>query len=302
MNVCGVFAALVTTLLFSLSAVSASRTSRLLGGTEANFWRILLATLFLAVLANLFGKGLHGPALGVFLLSGVVGFGVGDLALYQTFPRLGSRLSIMLVHCLAAPFAAATEWLWLGTRVSVAEALSSFVILGGVSLALAPSEHLHIPRRTLWVGIAMGALAAAGQGLGAVLSRKAYAISAAANFEVDGITAGYQRIWGGLALAFISIIWVKARHADAPPKHNWPKIWPWLALNVVCGPGLGVAFYQWALATTPTAIVLPIVALTPLVIIPFSWKLEGERPTLRSIVGGAVAVAGVIGLTLAKTR
>ena len=301
-KVCAVFAALLTTLLFSLSAVSANRISRMLGGTEANFWRILLATLFLGILANVFGKGLEGPALWIFFVSGIVGFGIGDIALYQAFPRLGSRLSIMLVHCLAAPFAAAAEWLWLGTRVSVAEALSSFVILGGVSLALAPREHLHIPRRTLWIGIAMGALAAAGQGMGAVLSRKAYAIATAANFEMDGITAAYQRIWGGLALAIVSIIWIKARHADSPPKHDWPKIWPWLAVNVTCGPGLGVAVYQWALSTTPPAIVLPIVALTPLVIIPFSWKLEGERPSVRSILGGAVAVAGVIGLTLANTR
>ena len=40
------FAALLTTVLFSISGVAANRTSRILGGTEANFWRILLATLF----------------------------------------------------------------------------------------------------------------------------------------------------------------------------------------------------------------------------------------------------------------
>src|SRR3982750_2199664 len=108
------FAALLTTVLFSISGVAANRTSRTLGGTEANFWRILLAALFLAALANLppiapeitpkilaGGAGLNGPATKTFFISGVVGFGIGDLALYQAFPKLGSRLSIMLVHCLA---------------------------------------------------------------------------------------------------------------------------------------------------------------------------------------------------------
>ena len=39
---------------------------------------------------------------------------------------------------------------------------------------------------------------------------------------------------------------------------------------------------------------LPIVALTPLTIIPFSMWFEKERPTLRSLVGGAIAVAGAV--------
>jgi hypothetical protein len=33
-----------------------------MGGTEANFWRLSLATLFLAVLAHTFGAGLAGFA------------------------------------------------------------------------------------------------------------------------------------------------------------------------------------------------------------------------------------------------
>ena len=58
--------------------------------------------------------------------------------------------------------------------------------------------------------------------------------------------------------------------------------------------------YQWALATTPSGIVLPIVACTPLVIVPFSFWLEGERPTRRSLLGGALAVAGVIALAAVR--
>ena len=41
---------------------------------------------------------------------------------------------------------------------------------------------------------------------------------------------------------------------------------------------------------------LPILALAPVVIIPFSRHFENERPTLRSLLGGAIAVTGVIGL------
>lgn len=63
------------------------------------------------------------------------------------------------------------------------------------------------------------------------------------------------------------------------------------------GPTLGVACIQWALQSTESGIVLPIVALTPLVVVPFSTYMEGEKPPLRSLFGGLVAVAGVVLLT-----
>jgi drug/metabolite transporter (DMT)-like permease len=69
-------------------------------------------------------------------------------------------------------------------------------------------------------------------------------------------------------------------------------------VNAVCGPVIGVSCYQWALATTPSGLVLPIVATTPLVIVPFSYLIEGERPSRRSLVGGAIAVSGAVALTL----
>ncbi|MCL5096143.1 MAG: EamA family transporter [Candidatus Omnitrophica bacterium] len=54
--------------------------------------------------------------------------------------------------------------------------------------------------------------------------------------------------------------------------------------------------YQWALKTTPTGVVLPIVATTPLVVIPFARFLEGDLLTPRSIIGGIVAVVGAAAL------
>jgi drug/metabolite transporter (DMT)-like permease len=59
---------------------------------------------------------------------------------------------------------------------------------------------------------------------------------------------------------------------------------------------------QWALKTNPTGIVLPVIAITPIVIIPFAHYMEGERPTIRSLIGGVTAVAGVVGLTLVAPR
>ena len=293
-----------TTILFSLSGVCAQRSTLLLGGATANFCRIWLAALLLGLWAHLVGQGLSGASLPFFFVSGVIGFGIGDVALYQALPRIGSRLSILLVHCLAAPFAAVTEWLWLGTPLSLAEMLAALTILSGVALALAPGgKELKIRRGTLWVGVACGVVAALGQGMGAVLSRKAYAVAAAAGQPIDGMTAAYQRIIGGVIVATAFLALVKWRQSQSPEtapsfRAGLSRAWPWIVTNALTGPAVGVAMFQWALMLKGTGVVLPIVALTPLVIIPFSHAIEGERPTRRSLAGGLVAVAGVVMLTL----
>ncbi len=323
-------AAFLTTILFSVSAVSGNRTARLLGGTEANFWRLCLGAVLLAIYAHTAGGGIAGPAFPTFLLSGCIGFGIGDMALYQALPRIGSRLSVLLTLCLSSPLAALIEWAWLGTRLSTPEMICAGIILAGVALALAPGHVVPGRGPDLAVGLTFGSVASFCQGLGAVLSRKAFSVATAAHEAIDGITAAYQRILGGLAIAMIIYAAVRFRSrrrtapvADArdearrvagevrrdtpagsggpePAARHWRRAWPWLLLNGLAGPALGVSCYQWALKTTPTGVVLPIVAITPIVIIPFAYAFEHERPTARSLLGGLLAVLGAVALAWVK--
>jgi drug/metabolite transporter (DMT)-like permease len=302
--------ALLATVLFSMSAVSATRTAKLMGGTEANFWRLCLALGFLAVLAHRFGAGLKGDAFHLFILSGCVGFGLGDVALFQALPRIGTRLSVLMVNCLAAPFAAISEWLLMGQTLTGAEVVFGGVILAGVALALAPSEHLHIERARFWPGILWGTVAAMGQAGGVLLSRKAFAVAALAGQNINGSTAAYQRIIGGVAVAGLCLLVVKrnwvfgegeplpvagASLTDAA-KAKWQRAWPWLVVNALAGPALGVSCLQWGLKVAPAGIVLATVSLAPLVVIPFARVFENERPGRRSIVGGILAVLAAAAL------
>lgn len=303
--------AILATILFSFSAVSGARVAKLMGGTEANFWRLSLATLFLAAMAHAFGAGLAGNGFYIFILSGCIGFGLGDVSLFQAYPRLGSRLTILIVHCLAAPFAGLVEWLWLGTTLSAAQMLCGAVILAGVAVALAPTHETHEERRQFGIGIFFAVLGAIGQGGGVVLSRKAYELCRLAEQPMDGITAAYQRIIGGVIISGLALLVVKRQfllaraEAAASPGNmstaeKWRRSGKWIVFNALAGPTLGVSCYQWALKTTPSAVVLPIVALSPLVVMPFARWLEQERPTKRSTVGAVIAVAGAVALALAK--
>lgn len=57
---------------------------------------------------------------------------------------------------------------------------------------------------------------------------------------------------------------------------------------------------QWALKTTQAGIVAAIIATSPIVLLPLSRIVEGEKIGVRSLVGALVAVGGVVGLILAR--
>jgi drug/metabolite transporter (DMT)-like permease len=289
---------LLTTLGFSLSVIFATRSAKVLGGPTANVARLGLAAFLLGVWSHGFGGGLGGAGLPWFFLSGIVGFALGDTALFGALERIGPRLTILLTQCLAAPIAALAEWVWLGTTLRSIELACSTIILAGVALALAPDRSFEGSRRTFWIGVLFGAGSAAGQALGAVISRKANAVSEAAGMVVDGGTAAYQRILAGLLVTALTFVFVKKMRPEpgAIGPARWKRAWPLVVANALAGPTLGVACYQWALRTTESGIVLPIVATSPLVTMLLTWVIDGERPTRRAAVGGIIAVAGAAGL------
>ena len=211
--------AFLTTILFSLSALFAQRTARALGGITANFWRMMLATLFLGLWSHLFGVGLQGPALPWLFVSGILGFGIGDVAMFQALPRIGSRLCILLVHCLATPTAAITEYFWLGSTLSSSQVLCIVVSLFGVAFAVAPTPGSMARSPGYGLGVCFGLLAMLGQSFGAVLSRKATQAAAQAGHLLNGIDAAYQRAWGGvlISLGVFAIYQMQRRRGMADP-------------------------------------------------------------------------------------
>ena len=305
------FAALLCTVLFSISITFGHRSAKLIGGTEANFWRLTLAALCLGAWSFAVRTGLGGAAFELFVISGAIGIGIGDVAFFQTLPRLGSRLTSLLSGCLSAPLAALIEWVWLGTTLTLPQMLWGLLTVGGVGLALMPGQQVHRSRRDVFVGTLFAILSAVCTALGGVASRKAYEIVHLSGEKLDGGSAAFHRVLGGLLVGGLCLLIVK-RHtfrlqARAPrelivaaAKHKWRGVWPWILVNGFAGQTLGVSCMQWALETTPAGIVFAILAITPITIIPFARILEDERPTARSLTGGAIAVGGVIALAFSR--
>ncbi len=295
------FAAILTTFCFAASAILARRSTGMVGPQLANLSRQLVALVMLGLWAHLFGQGLRGPGLTLFIMSGILGFGMGDIALFEALPRLGAPLTVLIVQCLAVPIGAVTEWLWIGTRIAPSQMVSSALILVGVALAIAPERESAIPRGHRLSGFFFAVLGALGQAWGAVISRQGFLVDQRIGIHLDGSSSAYQRLLGGivcvaLLVGFTSLVRRWRNPGSMAPEHPWRRAMPWIIGNAIAGPVLGVALYQWGLRDSPSAIVLSIVSTAPLAVMMLSFVFEKTRPSRRSVIGSVIAVCGVMAM------
>lgn len=301
-------AALLTAFLWSLSATASSRAARALGTWRVNRLRLAISLLLLAMMLAITARPWSGPGAGWFLLSGAVGLGLGDIAMFAAFRRVGARLTVLLTQCLAVPVAWLGEWAWLGHAPGVASAALAAVVVLGVAIALTAGHPLApASGERRWVGVGFGVLSACGLAVAGVISRAGFA---AADGALDGLSAAALRNAAGFAVMLV--LWpaqpltlvlhrrllvardgadagtARLAAEDAP---QWRAGLPWLLGSAVVGPCIGVATYQWALSQAEAGAVQAVIAVTPVLVMPLAWLLEGDRPKPAAVLGGVLAVA-----------
>lgn len=298
---------MLTVVLFACSGVAGERAARYWGGQFANLLRLFLATCILATgTLILFPSSLRWETFGWLILSGIVGFGLGDIALFLAYVRIGARLTILLNLCTAPVWSSITEWIWLGTSLSTHEMATIAVILAGVVLAILSRPVLASPeqRRINWTGVLCGIGAGMGQGIGAVISRNAFELADKGGFVLNGFSAAAQRVCGGfltVLLVFLAFSALGRNHIRPMAFDKKRPAFAWLVATTICGPVLGVSCFQWSLIQLPAGIANAVVAMTPIAMIPLVRIVDGERPRALSIAGACVAVAGVILLIQLKS-
>ncbi len=288
--------ALGAAFFYAWSVTCARRSSAHHGPDLANLGRLLIAVIVIGLFVAFSDRHPFCAGWEWLILGGVLGLGIGDIALFHALPRIGVGLTMLLTQCLAAPFALILEYEALGHSPNGAQMLAALVILIGVGVALgAPAEGDPADRRT---GVWLGVLSALGQACGAVSTPLTVeACKQAGEVIPDGFAQAFVRLLGGLPVVLLFLLWAsrkeglfaKIRRPYAFASAPW-----WMLMNGIAGPALGVACYQWALTQHPAALVLSVVALTPLIGLIMQWAIEGQRPSWRLWLGGAIAIIGVI--------
>ena len=288
--------ALGAAFFYAWSVTCARRSSAHHGPDLANLGRLLIAVIVIGLFVAFSDRHPFCAGWEWLILGGVLGLGIGDIALFHALRRIGVGLTMLLTQCLAAPFALILEYQALGHSPNGAQMLAALVILIGVGVALgAPAEGDPADRRA---GVWLGVLSALGQACGAVSTPLTVeACKQAGETIPDGFAQAFVRLLGGVPVVLLFLLWAsrkegllaKVRRPYAFGSAPW-----WMLMNGISGPALGVACYQWALTQHPAALVLSVVALTPLIGLVMQWVIEGQRPSWRLWLGGAIAILGVV--------
>jgi drug/metabolite transporter (DMT)-like permease len=296
----GEFAALLTTVFWTITALSFETASKRIGSMHVNLLRLGLAVVFLSVFSY-FYRG-HFFPLDADLhtwtwlaVSGIVGFVIGDYCLFKAFIITGARVA-MLMMTLAPVFAAFAAWIILGEVMSPQSMLAMVITLIGIALVIftrTPGSQANkkagkgsISMSYPLQGILFGVIAAAGQGVGLVLSK--YGMRG-----FDPFAASHIRVITGF-VCFATLFFVLRKWKELPASFRDQKAMKWLVVGSVFGPFLGVSFSLMAVQHTNAGIAQTIMSLTPVFIIPPAVFIKKERVTGREIVGAVIAVTGVI--------
>lgn len=306
---------------WTATALFAEVGSKRMGSLPFNTIRMTMSLLFLAVTLWLV-MGVPYPRYADrstwtwLLLSGMVGYVIGDYCLMQGYIKIGSRFG-QLFMTFSAPTAALTGRLLLGEQMRPIAIVGMIVTLSGIALSILSrsdeSEHhaLHfkLPAR----GIFFAAMAGVCQGFGLVLSKVGLthydASLAAAGISGDSVFANAVlplpvsvsmsfaattiRAYIGLAGFFLALVLfnkdglVQLHHAVSDRKAMWCVL-----ASTVFGPFIGVSASLLATQYTSAGIAQTLFALTPILIIAPAAILFHQKVTLREVLGAVISVVG----------
>ena len=150
--------------------------SKRMGNLVLNVLRMLLALAFALVMFWVVTGSplpLAGSmeAYGWMLLSGLVGYVIGDYCLFQCYIIIGSRFG-QLFMTLAPLAAAFTAWISLGEQMTAMSIVAMLITLGGIAISvLGRGEHHRVSLKLPLNGVLFAIGAAVCQGVGLVLSK-----------------------------------------------------------------------------------------------------------------------------------
>lgn len=293
----GEVAALLTAVFWTVTSMSFESAGKKVGSLSVNLIR-LVAAFFIYGVVNYYRRGLFlpmdaGTESWLWLaLSGLVGFVIGDLLLFQAFVVIGARIS-MLIMALTPPITAFVSWFILGEVLSPMNWVGMIVTLTGISIVILKREKKELDatkKRKITTsysirGILLAFGGAVGQGVGLVLSKKGMG-------QYDAFAASHIRVITGM-IGFAIIILIAKRYGKVWTALQHKPAMRSVALGSVFGPFLGVSFSLLAIQNTQAGIAATIMSIVPVLIIPPAILFFHEKVNWKEIIGAIITVGGV---------
>jgi len=274
--------------------------SKRLGNLTLNVLRMALAlvfslVLFLVVTGSPLPAGASSEACFWMLLSGLVGYVIGDFCLFQCYIIIGSRFG-QLFMTLAPLAAALMAWVTLGQQMTVMSIVAMLVTLFGISVSvLGRGEKHKVSLKLPLNGVLFAIGAALCQGVGLVLSKIGmdhYETDAAMPDWLIPFSANFYRCVAGI-IGFAILHYFHDGMAPFRDALHDRKGLSVAIATTIFGPFVGVGFSLMAVQYTAAGIASTLMAMTPIIIILPSYWLFHEKITWKAVVGAFISVIGV---------
>lgn len=292
----GELAALLTAVFWTVTALAFESASRKVGSLSVNLLRLGTAFIFLSVYA-LVSRGKAFPVDAgahqwIWLsLSGLVGFVLGDLFLFQSYVVIGSRIS-MLIMSLAPPMAAIIGWITMGETLTLKQAIAMAVVLAGIVLVVLERQSADENGNGKRVrfsypigGILLAFGGALGQAGGLVLSKYGMA-------GYDVIPSVQIRVITGI-VGFTVFFALSKKWRNLIEAVQNGKAMRRLLVGAFFGPFLGVSFSLLAIKYTSTGVASALMSIVPVLIIAPAVVVFKEKITAKELAGAIITVVGV---------
>ncbi len=287
----GEFAALLTAICWTFGALAFEVASKRAGSLAVNWIRLVFGLVFLSLFCwiyrgSFFPVDANAKTWFWLSLSGIIGFTIGDLLLFEAFVVVGARIS-MLIMSTVPPMTALIGWIVLGETLSTLSLMGMTMTIGGIILVV---SQRHTPlnpyrrRYPVW-GIFLALGGALGQAVGLVLSK--YGMG-----DYDAFASTQIRIIAGIIGISIIFFVINRWHSVGQVMRKREALLP-TTLGAFLGPFLGVSFSLLAVQHTATGIASTIMALVPILIIPPAVIFLKEKVNFQEIIGAVISVLGV---------
>ena len=300
MHYLGEFISIGVAFSWTATALLSEFGSKRLGNLTLNVLRMALALLFSVVLfgvvtGNILPPGASAEACGWMLLSGLVGYVIGDFCLFQCYIIIGSRYG-QLFMTLAPLSAALMAWVMLGQQMTLMSILAMLVTLFGISISvLGRGEHHKVSLKLPLNGILFAIGAAVCQGVGLVLSKIGmdyYEPSASMPEWLVPFSANFYRCVAGI-IGFTLLLYFRDGIGPLREAMHDKKGLYVATATTIFGPFVGVGFSLMAVQYTAAGIASTLMAMTPIIIILPAYWLFHEKITWKAILGALISVIGV---------
>ena len=136
----GELASFATAICWTVSPIAFEYAGRKVGSLSVNYIRLVVAFLFICVY-TLFTRGMFLPLDATtsnwtwLLISGLIGFVIGDFFLFQAYVEIGARLS-MLIMATVPILSALADYIIMGEKLTLLDMIGMLVTLGGIALVI----------------------------------------------------------------------------------------------------------------------------------------------------------------------